>query len=115
MPQWHKGRVCLIGDAAHCPTPASGTGASLAMAGAYVLAKKLSEDDYKKAFAEYDAYVRPYAAKAQKAALGPTKIITGKSPLPYRFTNSFLRLLPASVLTFLLTKVHNHKLEMPLP
>lgn len=115
MPKWYKGRICLIGDAAYCPTPASGTGASLAMAGAYVLAKKLSEsDDYNKAFAEYDSYVRPYAAKAQKAALGPVKLIAGKSPLPYKFTNALLRLLPASVLTFLLTKVHSHKLEMPL-
>lgn len=116
MPQWHKGRVCLIGDAAHCPTPASGTGASLAMAGAYVLAQKLSETiNHKKAFTEYDKYVRPYAAKAQKSALGPVKLISGQSPLLYRFTNTFLRLLPASLLTFLLTKVHSHKLEMPLP
>jgi len=116
MPEWHKGRVCLIGDAAYCPTPASGTGASLAMAGAYVLAKKLSESsDHRKAFAQYDAYVRPYAAKAQKAALGPVKIISGQSPFAYRLTNAFLRLLPVSVLTFILTKVHSHKLEMPLP
>jgi hypothetical protein len=116
MPEWHKGRVCLVGDAAYCPTPASGTGASLAMAGAYVLAKKLSEtDDYKKAFAEYDTHVRPYAVKAQKSALGPANLITGKVPLPYGLTNAFLRLLPVSLLTFLLTKVHSHKLEMPLP
>lgn len=116
MPEWHKGRVCLIGDAAHCPTPASGTGASLAMAGAYVLATKLAaENDYKKAFADYDAYVRPYAAKAQKSALTPVKLISGQSPLAYRLTNAFLRLLPESVLTFILTKVHSHKLEMPLP
>lgn len=43
MPQWHKEKVCLIGDAAFCPTPASGVGASMAMAAAYILAKKLSE------------------------------------------------------------------------
>ena len=116
MPQWHKGRVCLIGDAAHCPTPAAGTGASLAMAGAYVLAKKLSEtDDHAKAFAEYDAYVRPYAARAQKSAIGQAKLIAGRSPLPYGLINALLRLLPASVLTFVLTKVHSHRLEMPLP
>ena len=116
MPKWHKGRVCLIGDAAHCPTAASGVGASMAMAGAYVLAKKLAaESDYRKAFAEYDAYVRPYVAKAQKAALGPAKIITGKSPIPYRLTNALLRLLPSSLLTFILTRVHTHKLEMQLP
>ena len=115
MPQWHKGRVCLIGDAAYCPTPASGNGASLAMAGAYILAKKLSQvNDHKKAFAEYDTYVRPYAEKAQKNALGQAKVITGKVPIPYRLTNAFLRLLPASLVTFILTKVHSHKLEMPL-
>lgn len=116
MPEWHKGRVCLIGDAAYCPTPASGTGASLAMAGAYVLARKLAEEsDYKKAFVEYDAHVRPYAAKAQKSALTPVKLIASQSPFLYRFTNAFLRLLPASILTFILTKLHSHKLEMPLP
>lgn len=115
MPEWYKGRVCLIGDAAHCPTPASGTGASLAMAGAYVLAKKLAEEsDHKKAFVKYDAHVRPYAAKAQKSALTPVKLIAGQSPLLYQFTNSFLRLLPPPLLTFILTKVHSHKLEMPL-
>jgi len=116
MPQWHEGRVCLIGDAAYCPTPASGTGASLAMAGAYVLAKKFSEtNDYKRAFSEYDEYMRPYVEKAQKAALGPAKVVSGRIPLPYGFTNAFLRMLPTSFLTFILTKVHSHKLEMPLP
>lgn len=115
MSTWHKNRVCLIGDAAHCPTPASGVGASLAMAGAYILAKKLAEEsDHRKAFAAYDAYVRPYAEKAQKKALGPVKLISGQSSLLYALTNTFLRMLPASVLTFILTKLHSHKLEMPL-
>jgi 2-polyprenyl-6-methoxyphenol hydroxylase-like FAD-dependent oxidoreductase len=115
MPTWHKGRVCLIGDAAHCPTPASGVGASLAMAGAYILAKKLAEnDDYRKAFTEYDAYVRHYAQKAQKIALAPVKVIIGKSFLSYGFINRLLQILPSSVLTFILTKIHTHKLEMPL-
>ncbi len=116
MPTWHKGRVCLIGDAAHCPTPASGTGASLSMAGAYILAKKLlQENDQEKAFAEYEAYVKPYAEKAQKAALTPVKVISGSNALLYKFTNAFLRMLPAPILTFVLTKLHSHKLEMPLP
>lgn len=115
MPRWHKGRACLIGDAAHCPTPASGVGASLAMAGGYILAKKLSEtSDHQKAFMEYDSYVRPYAQKAQKIALGPVKVISGKNFLSYKFTNTLLRLLPTSILIFILTKVHTHKLEMPL-
>ena len=83
VPKWHQGRVCLIGDAAHCPTPAAGTGASLAMAGAYDLAKKLSAtNEHNKAFAEYDAYARPYAGKAQRSAIAQAKLVAG-SPLPY--------------------------------
>jgi 2-polyprenyl-6-methoxyphenol hydroxylase-like FAD-dependent oxidoreductase len=43
MPTWHQGRVALIGDACGCPTLISGQGASLAMAGAYVLAEALRD------------------------------------------------------------------------
>lgn len=116
MPEWHKGRICLIGDAAHCPTPASGVGASLAMAGAYILAKKLVEqENYITAFVAYEANVRPYAEKAQEKALGSVKLISNQGSLQYVITNAFLRLLPKSVLTFILTKLHSHKLKMPLP
>ena len=112
MPQWHKGRVCLIGDAAHCPTPASGLGASMAMADAYILAKKLSEEtDYTVAFAAYDAHVRPYIAKAQRTAITASKILTGTSIVPYELTNAILRKVPARFIT----TIHSHKLEMPLP
>ena len=112
MPNWHKDRVALIGDAAYCPTPASGVGASMAMAGAYILAKKLSEEqDYNKAFSDYDAYVRPYILKTQKSAITVSNFIAGKIPIPYGLVNSLLRLFPVE----LITKVHSHKFEMPLP
>ena len=94
MPTWHKGRACLVGDAAYCPTPAAGTEASLAMAGAYILAKNLAAtNDYRQAFEAYDAYVRPYADKAQKSARGQAKVVIGDVPVPYRLTNAVLRLL----------------------
>lgn len=87
----------------------------MAMAGAYILAKKLAaETDHRRAFADYDAYVRPFAAKAQRSAVTQAKFIVGKSPLPYRLTNAFLRVLPERLLIFLLNKVHTHRLEMPL-
>ena len=87
----------------------------MAMAGAYVLAKKLAgENDHRQAFAQYDAYVRPYAAKAQRSAVTQAKFIVGKSPLPYRLTNAFLRVLPEPLLMLLLTRVHTDALEMPL-
>lgn len=111
MPSWHKDRVCLVGDAAHCPTPASSMGASIAMASGYILAKKLSEEqDYKKAFSDYDAYVRPYALKTQKSAITASNFIAGKTIIPYSVINALLKLFPVA-----LTKVHTHKFEMPLP
>src|SRR5579875_579053 len=43
MPTWHRGRVVLVGDACDCPTLLSGQGASLAMGGAYLLARALHD------------------------------------------------------------------------
>ncbi len=41
MHKWHKGRVVLLGDAAHAMEPYAGLGASMAMEDAYVLAGEL--------------------------------------------------------------------------
>ena len=69
MPRWHQGRVCLLGDAAHCPTLVSGQGASMAMAGAYTFAEALgSGSDYEAAFAELEAFLRPHIRRVQASA-----------------------------------------------
>jgi 2-polyprenyl-6-methoxyphenol hydroxylase-like FAD-dependent oxidoreductase len=41
---WHKGRVVLIGDAAHVPTPHLASGAGLAIEDAIVLSELLASD-----------------------------------------------------------------------
>jgi 2-polyprenyl-6-methoxyphenol hydroxylase-like FAD-dependent oxidoreductase len=38
VPTWHRGRLALIGDAIHAPSPSSGQGASMALEDAVVLA-----------------------------------------------------------------------------
>jgi 2-polyprenyl-6-methoxyphenol hydroxylase-like FAD-dependent oxidoreductase len=43
LPTWHRGRVVLIGDAAHATSPHVGQGASLAMEDAIVLAQCLRD------------------------------------------------------------------------
>lgn len=43
MPSWHRSREAMVGDACDCPTLLSGQGASLAMGGAYLLARALHE------------------------------------------------------------------------
>jgi 2-polyprenyl-6-methoxyphenol hydroxylase-like FAD-dependent oxidoreductase len=65
LPRWSAGRVALIGDAAHCPSPASGQGTSLALVGAYVLAGELAaaRGDHVVAFDAYETAMRPYVAK----------------------------------------------------
>ena len=43
LPAWHRGAVCLMGDAAHAVGPHVGQGASLALEDAFVLAKCLRD------------------------------------------------------------------------
>jgi 2-polyprenyl-6-methoxyphenol hydroxylase-like FAD-dependent oxidoreductase len=43
-PPWYRGRVVLIGDAAHCTTPHLSSGAGMAIEDAVVLAELLGED-----------------------------------------------------------------------
>jgi 2-polyprenyl-6-methoxyphenol hydroxylase-like FAD-dependent oxidoreductase len=43
LPAWHRGLVCLVGDAAHATSPHAGQGASMALEDALVLAKCLRD------------------------------------------------------------------------
>ncbi|MGW0807597.1 FAD-dependent monooxygenase [Nonomuraea sp. NPDC002799] len=66
MPSWSKGRVTLVGDAGYCASPLSGQGTSLAVVGAYVLARELGTDG---AFERYEERMRPFVAQNQALAL----------------------------------------------
>lgn len=66
VPQWSRGRVVLIGDAAHCMTFLSGQGTSTAVVGAYVLAAELASRPPAEALAAYEARLRPAATRLQK-------------------------------------------------
>jgi 2-polyprenyl-6-methoxyphenol hydroxylase-like FAD-dependent oxidoreductase len=69
MPRWSRGRVALIGDAAFCVSLAAGQGSALAMISAYVLAHELANTgDHRKAFANYEAKLRPFMERKQQAA-----------------------------------------------
>lgn len=67
MDRWAQGRVGLVGDAAHCSSPMSGQGTSLALLGAYILAGELSAagGDHERGFANYDAAFRGYVERTQ--------------------------------------------------
>jgi len=54
LKQWHKGNVCLIGDAAHAATPNLGQGGAQAVEDAYSLISKIkNEENIQKAFINF--------------------------------------------------------------
>lgn len=68
-PRWHTGRVVLIGDAAHAVSLVAGQGASLGVAGAYVLAERLSRaETVTEGLADYERLWRPIAGQTQANA-----------------------------------------------
>jgi 2-polyprenyl-6-methoxyphenol hydroxylase-like FAD-dependent oxidoreductase len=68
LPQWSKGGVALLGDAAWCLSPLAGQGASMAIAGAYVLAEELDRTaDVEDAVARYESRLRPAIERQQRA------------------------------------------------
>jgi len=69
MPRWSAGRTVLVGDACQCVSLAAGQGASLAMAGAFVLAQELERapGDLAAALARYEARLRPAVERKQRA------------------------------------------------
>lgn len=66
MPHWSSGRVTLIGDACQAVSLLAGQGASLAVAGAYLLAEQLATADSAEAgLARYEQLWRPVVEEKQ--------------------------------------------------
>ncbi|KJK47093.1 hypothetical protein UK23_21405 [Lentzea aerocolonigenes] len=71
MTSWHHGRVVLVGDACGAVSLFAGHGASLAMAGAYVLAQELSAtEDMVGALERYEARMMPVVTRTQAFGRG---------------------------------------------
>jgi len=85
MPQWHRGRVALIGDACGCLTLLAGQGSHMAMAGGYVLARELRRQrDPARAFAAYQAVLKPHVdAKRRQAARYSGLLVPQRSSWPW--------------------------------
>jgi len=81
MPEWTKGRVALLGDAAACASLLAGEGTGLAMTEAYVLAGELHKapSNHQKAFKAYQGRLHSYVRTKQDAALGFADLFTPKS------------------------------------
>lgn len=96
MDHWSHGRVALLGDAAHCASPASGQGTGLALTGAYVLAGELAaaRGDHRAAFAAYEREMRPGVELNQTFAKGFVKEMTLSSRRKIALRLFMVRTLP---------------------
>ena len=66
MPRWRSGRVVLIGDACAAVSLLAGQGASLGIAGAYLLADRLDRaESIERALADYEQLWRPLVEEKQ--------------------------------------------------
>lgn len=80
LPRWHRGRMVVIGDAAHAPSPSSGQGASLSIEDALVLAQCVRDLGAEPAALErFEAVRRPRVERIVTAAarINSNKAATG--------------------------------------
>lgn len=70
VPEWRRGRVVLVGDAAYAVSLMAGQGASLAIAGAFIMAEQLHQaDSIEQGIEEYERTFRPVAEEKQRVAI----------------------------------------------
>ncbi|MFC5824175.1 FAD-dependent monooxygenase [Nonomuraea insulae] len=92
MPQWWRGRVAAVGDAAYCASPLSGMGTNLALVGAYILAGELAtHDDHHHAFTAYENAMRPYVTQAQDLPPGTPRLAMPRTQLGIKALHTVLR------------------------
>ncbi|GAA4178389.1 hypothetical protein GCM10022218_28930 [Sphingobacterium ginsenosidimutans] len=85
--QWYKGRVCLIGDAAHGISPHIGQGASLALEDTIVIAELLKLNiGYTQAFQLFQTDRQPRVERVIRSAMkvGSTKTKTNPITVWFR-------------------------------
>ncbi len=70
LPSWSKGRVCLLGDAAHPAIPFLAQGGVMAMEDAHILAQLLDQydDDHRTVFKQYEKQRRARATRVMNSA-----------------------------------------------
>lgn len=98
MPCWCNGHVALIGDAAHS---VQAMGTSLAMVGAYVLAREIdaSHGDYTLAFDTYEKRLRKVVEAAQDLAEANQQPFTGSS-IRMKFQLYLMKILPKKIIQY---------------
>jgi 2-polyprenyl-6-methoxyphenol hydroxylase-like FAD-dependent oxidoreductase len=93
MPRWSSGRVVLLGDACDAVSLLAGQGASMAMAGGFVLAEELhTAGSVAEALRRYESWVKPVVEQKQAAGRKLVDWFVPEKPWRVTVRNLALRL-----------------------
>ncbi|WP_448810766.1 FAD-dependent monooxygenase [Agromyces bauzanensis] len=114
---WSRGRIVLVGDAAHSPSPLTGMGTSLALVGAYVLAGELTRaaGDHRIAFARYEQVMRDYVRRGQQLPPGGVDGFLPRTRLAIGARNASMRAMTSPPLSRLMSRVFSQSDGFDLP
>lgn len=106
LPHWSTGRVVLLGDACQCVSLLAGQGASMAVAGAYVLAEELEAagGDVPAALTRYQQRLQPVITRMQAAGRRMAGWFVPASPWSMALRDAGLRMALWPVLAPLLRR-----------
>lgn len=111
LPHWSKGRVTLLGDAAHPMTPNMGQGANQAIEDAVVLAECLkAESDVSAALHAYEARRLKRTARMMQQSMRIGQVAHLKQPIAANVRNTLFKLMPGSLLSRQLEWVLNYEM-----
>ncbi|TDC04522.1 FAD-dependent oxidoreductase [Nonomuraea longispora] len=106
LPEWSTGRVVLLGDAACAVSLIAGQGASLGIAGAFLLADRLAHAPaIERATAEFEHLWRPVVEDKQRNARSMARWFLPSSPTDLRIRRTMLSLTRVPFVTGYLSSV----------
>lgn len=94
MPAWHRSRIVLLGDAAHCLTLISGQGAGMAMASAEMLSQELARRPVDEALADHHRRLSPAITRLQQRSRQMARVFIPDGRMAFHVRNIALRYMP---------------------
>jgi len=106
--QWHKGKVCLIGDAAHATTPNMGQGACQAVEDAYVIGKLFKQgQSVEEVFSQYEKLRMKKAHYIVNTSWDIGRVAHFENNIAIWLRNNLFKIMPKSVNEKQMNKVFN--------
>jgi 2-polyprenyl-6-methoxyphenol hydroxylase-like FAD-dependent oxidoreductase len=109
LKRWGRGRVTLLGDAAHSCTPNLGQGGCMALEDAFVLAKCLREFGIEAGLRRYERLRRSRTRHVQKRSLWMGKIGQWDSRVVVAGREMVTSMLPAQIFEFNLRRLYAYQ------